>query len=484
MDYTISRVLQQGLITLLCFDTKCALIIRNTLPASSFEGELGKIARAVYSYIDKRKRAPRTNLDDVLEENLSEKEYNSETVQSAMKAIRRLWRSKPDKEHMMSRLEGRMRVHRIKGAAKELVDIFNAGIEDDQTVDQLEGILNRAVRDRIEIFSPGISGGDVKTAMATLFRDRTEDFFPTGIPELDKYRLGPKRKGLHLFIGLAKTGKTRWLVQVGKHSLMQDFKVMHISLEMSEEEVYELYLQSWFAYAESRVEEFRSKFVLDSTGHLRRISRRRIRPKLALTDRGAKKKMRLKLSDARAFRKLSNLKIKNFPTKQLSYDNLVAYIDRMEMQEDFVPDLIILDYPKLMKFATNDPRVGLGEMLEKLRGLSMERDVGMCTVAQVRRINRREGESEGQVTSFEIGEDYSQIQTLDTGLVFRQSPFERKLGLARILVDTVRKGAKSGWEILITQNYAQGQFAVQSMRMQSGYRDMIKDKAGKVEEED
>jgi hypothetical protein len=53
---------------------------------------------------------------------------------------------------------------------------------------------------------------------------------------------------------------------------------------------------------------------------------------------------------------------------------------------------------------------------------------------------------------------------------------EKKLGMARILVDTVRRG-KAGWEILITQNYDQGKFCVDSVRMRPYYMDKIRKKS-------
>ena len=82
----------------------------------------------------------------------------------------------------------------------------------------------------------------------------------------------------------------------------------------------------------------------------------------------------------------------------------------------------------------------------------------------------------------DIGEDFSQTQTLDVGLVYRQTKMEAKLGLARIYVDDARD-VQSGFEILIAQNYGMGQFCVDSIRMRDTYWDLISKKAGLDNEE-
>jgi hypothetical protein len=99
--------------------------------------------------------------------------------------------------------------------------------------------------------------------------------------------------------------------------------------------------------------------------------------------------------------------------------------------------------------------------------------MAIATVAQSHRMSKGQ---EGHVESSDVGEDFSQVQTLDVGLAFRQTKMEAKLGLARILVADSRD-APAGWEVLISQNYDQGQFCVDSVRMHDNYKDMIIKKA-------
>ncbi len=486
-DYKISRILQQTYLTILAMDTENGLIIRNTLPHQSFEGPYGDIALALYDYYDEYKKAPgKANLDMALEhllpKNEDDKTRKSARYERAAKMMLQTWDEKPNVPQAMSRLATRQQAFIIKDATYELVELFNQGIEGPKEIEQMQQIISSAARTQVEAFNPGSSLSDVNSAMSILYKDRSEEVLPTGIPELDKYHLGPRRKGLHLFTGLAKTGKSRWLAQIGQHAMMTGFRVMHITLEMSEEEVKRRYLQSYFSIADSVHDDiYRTRIIRDKRGRVLRLSRRKVKPRNALDKRGFRTKLRKRLKSSRFQAQAKNLKIKEFPTRQLDYNGLVAYMDRMELQEKFVPDLLIVDYPKIMKYDHKDPRIGLGELVEKLRGLGVERNLAVAAVAQVRRINRRQGEDEGTVTGMEIGEDFSQIQTLDTGLVYRQTRAERQLNVARILVDTVRAG-KAGWELFITQNYDMGQFCVDSQRMHKDLWPMIEKKAEDVED--
>lgn len=473
----LSQTMQESLLTLLCMDDKHSLIIRNSLPSASFEGIYSDIARTVYPYVDKYKKAPKANLDDVLDDILSKEDRKSRRVERAMRMIKRTHEGKLNAEHVMSRLDKRLRYFRIKTATRELLGLFNTGIEDDEAIDQMEGILNHVARDRVETFDPGVRLGDKKRMINSLLRDDSEDVFPTGIRELDQYKLGPRRKQLHILVGLKKVGKTRWLVQLAQHAAMQGARVLHVSLEMDEERMIKRYYQSFFAIAQQRTEIRRSKFKKDDFGRLIRVSYRKAKVRLALDDRRIRRELGKRID--RFGRRLNNIIIKSFPTRQLTFNQLVAYIDRLEIQEQFVPDLLIVDYPKLMRIDVNNFRLSFGALLEDLRGLGVERNMAVATVAQSHRVKKGQV---GVIDTSDIGEDFSQTQTLDVGLVYRQTKMEAKLGLARILVDDARD-VKTGFEVLIAQNYSMGQFCVDSIIMRDNYWSMIEKKVGVENEE-
>lgn len=474
----LSVPLQESLLTLLVMDDRCSLIIRNSLPATSFEGIYAEIARAVYPYVDEHKRAPKNHLDEVLDHLLEKKNRRARRVTRAMEMIRRTHEGKINSDYVMSRLDRHLRYHHIRTATRELLGVFQAGQEDDASIDQMEDILNGAVRTRVETFDVGTRLGDKAMARRSVSRDEVDEAFPTGIKELDQFQLGPRRRQLHVLLGLKKVGKTRWLVQLAERAAMQEARVLHVSLEMDEERMLRRYYQSFFGIARERREIRRKKFNKDEFGRLLSIRERKTKVKMALDDKRLWQELEPRLD--RWQRRLNNIVIKSFPTRQLSFRGLVAYLDRMEMQERFVPDLLIIDYPKLMQIDINNFRLSFGALLEDLRGLGVERNMAVATVAQAHRLRRTQ---EGEVESSDIGEDFSQTQTLDVGLTFRQTRMEAELGLARILVSDARD-APSGWEVLIAQNYDQGQFAVDSVRMDDSYRRLIRKRAGLDDEEE
>lgn len=473
----ITQSFQETLLTLLCMDNRCAIIIRNSLPASSFEGYYGLIAREVYPYIDKHKVAPKTDLDSLLDLLTEKKSRRARGVRSSMELIKQIWAGKPDPDYNINRLGQRLRYHNIRVATRELFAVFNTGQEDDSSIDQMEDILTNAVRDRVETFAPGTRLGDKKRVRQGLFKDQSEEVFPTGIRELDAHGLGPRRKQLHIFIGLKKVGKTRWLVQLGERAAMQGGRVLHISLEMDEDRMLRRYYQSFFGIAAERKVIRRKKFKKED-GYLIGMRTRKVKVRLALDDRNLWKGLSPRIDRYQG--RLNNIIIKAFPTRQLTFRELVAHLDRLELQDHFVPDLLIVDYPKLMKINIDNFRLSLGALLEDLRGLAVERNIAVATVAQSHRLRKSQ---EGEVESSDIGEDFSALQTLDVGLVFRQSRAEASLGLARILVSEARD-APSGWEVLIAQNYDMGQFCVDSVRMQPAYKELIRKKAGIDDDDD
>src|SRR6185312_15943790 len=66
-------------------------------------------------------------------------------------------------------------------------------------------------------------------------------------------------------------------------------------------------------------------------------------------------------------RYVNNLRIKRFPTRGLSINQLRGYMDSLESTENFIPDLLIIDYPKIMKIDGADYRIKLGQTMEDIR---------------------------------------------------------------------------------------------------------------------
>lgn len=163
----------------------------------------------------------------------------------------------------------------------------------------------------------------------------------------------------------------------------------------------------------------------------------------------------------------NNIQIKAFPSKQLTLEGFRAYLDGLERTQNFIPDLILLDYPDLMLIkGTNaqDFRINLGGLYASLRGIAGERNFALCTPTQI----NREGAAAKITTGEHVAEDYSKNAHADSIYIYNRTAMENKRGLARLFVDKSRSGTDK-FMILLSQNYKIGQFALDSVTVPKHY---------------
>ena len=176
--------------------------------------------------------------------------------------------------------------------------------------------------------------------------------------------------------------------------------------------------------------------------------------------------------------RLRLLRIKEFPTGDLTYEKLEAFLDHLETIDNFVPSVLLLDYPDLMAYDRRyDPRYGIGHLYQQLRGLATKRHIAVVAVSQ----SNREGESAKLVESYHTAEDISKIATADYVVTYNQTKQEHELGVARLYVAKARN-EKQWFTVLISQNYAAAQFVIEEsarMTKKEAYTDIL-DKAGSI----
>jgi replicative DNA helicase len=105
-------------------------------------------------------------------------------------------------------------------------------------------------------------------------------------------------------------------------------------------------------------------------------------------------------------------------------------------------------------------RISLGSIFVSLRGIATQRNAAMVVATQ----GGRDAANSQTTRATQVSEDYSKVMTADTIVTYSQTSKEKKLGLARLLVDAAR-AAKDGFMILITQAYGIGQFCLDSTFM-------------------
>ena len=452
-------VLQENLLVILSYDDERCKIIRGVIPIEMFGGPYKLVAARIYDYIDRFKKAPKDHIADLLADKLEgktarENELYEDIIGSIHEASAGV-----NAEYVMSQLETFTRRQALRTVAIDLAKALQRDTDD--ALDEADKLIHSARHTALTLFDPGTRLSDKNKALD--FLDISTNCFPTGIHELDKRGFGPTRKEMWLFMGDAKAGKTWALMQVAKMALMSRVKVLHISLEMSEARSAQRYFQALFAMSK-RNEKFTGvKFRKDKLGRIEGFDDYEVQPKLSLDDPNIRKKLEKRI-DKWGTRLLDNIIVKQFPTGHLTVPQLRGYMDNLETAERFVPDLLIVDYPDLMKIDKNNFRLDLDGIYKELRGIAVERNLALAIVSQT----HRAASKAKKVRADNAAEAYSKVAHADCIITYSQTDAEKKLGLARLSVVGGRND-QDGITVVISQQYGMGNFVVDSTLMIGNY---------------
>ena len=459
MSDKLAGSLQENLLTLLTFSERYHAMVRNVLDVSLFSSDIYRdIVTRVYDYIDTYHKPPREHLPDLFDDILrnpahKQRPHYEDLLRSAYELSSGL-----NEEYVVSQLEKFSRQQQLKIGIIEAGDAVQAG-----DLDAAEGFLEAALKRKLGMFSRGITleeGLQMLSASEDL-----GDTVPTGIKELDMRNLGPTRKELHLFIARPKGGKTWWATHIAKRALMSRWRVLVVSLEISEKIYAMRLLQAFFGVGKRKAQHIVTKLERDRLGRLIELHCEERIPADTFDNDKTFGKLRKKLEDIHGRKRLL---IKNFPTGALNISGLRAYLDSLERMENFVPDIVLLDYADLMKVDSKNYRVDLGILYKDLRGIAVERNLAMATMSQA----NRAGAGARLITDIHAAEDFSKIATADCVLTYNQTPAEKALGLARLFISNARND-EDKFMVLITQAYTTGQFALDSVRMSDSYWEHI-----------
>jgi replicative DNA helicase len=465
----LSGSLQENLLCLVCFSDASFQLVRSSVEPTLFTSQVYRdILERVYDYIDRFKKPPKEHLADLLEDVLQQGTPQSELYEQVIVAANGI-KDTFNEEYILSQLDTFIRQQRLKVGVVQATQFISEG-----DLEQAETVLEAALRNHLQLFRPGLTLRGVLKELRT--KDDANDVINLGIPELDKRRLGPGRKEIHLFIAPSGRGKSWWLTHITKRAVMQRLRVCVVTLEMSEKMWGGRLLQSLFVITKREGEVLYSKLERDGLGRLIGLDRAKLKKALSFSDDKTFKHVSKKLD---SFEGRLDLFIREFPTRSIGIHGLRAYLDSLERTQQFTPDILILDYADLLKIDPKNYRLELGALYQELRGLAVERNMMLATASQA----NREGAGARIVLDTHTAEDFSKIGTTDFAITYSQTQAEKQLGLARLFVSKARTD-EDRFMILITQAYATGQFCLDSIRMVDSYGDLIRAAAGAEEEQD
>jgi len=456
-----TSTLQENVLTLLCFDSDTAPIIRNFVSTDLFTTEMFRtVADVAVDFLDEFGEPPGEHLPDLFEPLLAQDDRTAKLYKQLLRNLHTA-HSGINKEYVLSSLNDFVRRQTLQVTITEAAKALRSG-----DAEEAESIIEKNRGLRAEAFEPGtVVYRDVSAVLDELSKPR--EFISTGIPELDHVSFGPTRKALLTVLAPTSRGKTWALVHLGKQALMRKQRVLHITLEMSEGRTVARYFQNMFSITRRQTELLSRKFKThdgEFDGFTDRVVERP-----TLTDPKTRSYIARRVKQ---FPQLRNLIVKEFPTGALTMPLLNAYLDNLERIEKFIPDLILIDYADLFRLGAENLRLEVGQVFKDLRGIGVSRNIAIVTATQANRL----GEDAPLVTVKHLAEDYSKAATSDMVLSYNQTDLEKAHNLARLFV-AKNRDEEDGVTALVTQQYGMGQFVLSSMRMNATFWDALEREA-------
>lgn len=452
-DTRLSGSLQENVLTVLCFSDEYCQQVRAAVTVKTFESAVYReVAGAAIDFIDQYKEAIKEHLPDVLEHFLEGEDKRKATAFKRLLENLHAARERVNAGYVINELQKFVRLQKLKSGLIDAVD----AVENRGDVDAAEVILQEAMKAQIVTFDRG-TALDNADDVATIFDDPEEEGFDLGIPELDASGIIPRRKEVLMLIAARGRGKSWFITHCAKQALIQRWSCVVITLEMSEKRYAVRFIQSFFSISRREAIVRVARLEKDREGNLTEVVHEEIE-RMAMNDPHAREDLLRRAK--REFRKRAPIRIKQFPSGEMTMQMLDAWLDGLMRHDGLAPDVICLDYPDLAKLNANNLRLELGAFLVAFRGMCVRRNAAGIVVSQ----GNRESEEATTVRGSMVAEDISKLATVDVMLTYSQTDAEYELGLARLLAEKARN-EKGRMMLLLSQAYDIGQFVMDSVRV-------------------
>lgn len=196
-------------------------------------------------------------------------------------------------------------------------------------------------------------------------------------------RGGAERKTLNATLMATGTGKTAFMCAMATSYLKQGLNVAYFTMEMAEEKI---------------AQRIDANLLDIELNDFEEISKERFK----------------QLYDKKIVPITGKLKVKEFPTAQATVLEIRAYLDQVKQKDNFIPDVIIVDYLTIMnsaryRTASVNSYTLYKTVAEELRGLAIETNTCMWTGLQFNRSGFKDSDS----SMTDIAESFGVPMTLD-----------------------------------------------------------------------
>jgi len=376
--------------------------------------------KSCYKYYDLTKEAPGDHICDAIKDEIKGvSDAKKELVNHFIDRVSRM--AAPNMKYVVTKLNEFVKSREFELAAVEFVKLVDKG-----NLEKAQDLMFNTLKAGIHSEEAGLDYCNSEPHPPV-----EEDVLVTmGLKHFDCLRTF-HRKELVCFMGGYKGKKTWCLVHLGVQGLLRGLNVLHVSHEVSLEEVEERYDRNIGSFG-SKWHEHKPidfTYIDQESGRLQIKSLKRP----CITNMKARRKIRKTIK-----RFGGRLIIRKFPMGSCSNKKLERYMDYLETYEGFVPDILINDYPDIMApdDASQATRDNLNASYITHKRWADERNMLVAVVSQATRAAIRSK----RLTMKDFAEDIRKLGNVDSVIGLCQTDAQALSNLSTLYVVAARRG--------------------------------------------
>lgn len=438
MNEILSENIQDGILFYLFTDLKFLSICRNKVDSKLFQSNIQqRICNIIYNFFDKHKAIINCNADTIVLQEFPE----DEQIVIA-EYLNKLFSFTYIKSYIQENLDTFIQKREWEKTLISCVEDL-----DKNDITSIENKVYKVLRNKFSYL-------DIKNVL----EEDLKDFYnnendgeictPSGIKALDEIIGGFKYKELAIIVAPLNVGKSWAFTFFGSKALLYGKMVLHITLEMSKQQVKQRYFMRFAGVSSKPIEEIpiwsgneRIKFKPEHIGNANKIKK--------------------SLKTMKSFG--GKLYIAEYPDKTLTIPRMENLLNDIELEHGKFPDLVLVDGLQGLKYNENgrgDDWKALEELTHNLRRVAMEKHIAVIASTH----SQRAAIGNKIIQAQDIRGSIDILNVCDLGISINQTNEEFLLGQARLFVMRSRSSKK--WaQVRIYQNYDMGHFCVFSEKI-------------------
>lgn len=421
---------ERKVLTQMIVSTELLSRLQGIAEARLFESNFARIvATWVWDYWKITSAAPEAGMEDIFQRNSPGlEEEDREMVADFLGSLSEEWeRAKPTNTDYA--FDTALHYFKIQ-SIKQMVDKLQGAVTDDNPAlaEKLIGDYTRPEKPEGEAVDMFRSHSEIQRA----FTDEDEELFQ--YPGALGVIVGPIiREDFIAFLAPPKRGKSWWLMYSAIRASLCGLRVLFVNLEMSQNQLVRRFWQSLQGASKKGQRSIMTEFVQDGDKFILESFEETTR-KVDATSHAIEKLQRQIRMNTRG----GDLRLETFPTKSVSVGDIRTRLDNLETYDDFIPDVICIDYADIMAHGgQGDERHRINDTWERLRGLAQERHAAIFTASQA---GRKTVTGRKDAAADDIAEDIRKLGHVTKLITINQTPDEKKRGVSRLGAQIQREG--------------------------------------------